>query len=142
MKQMVFNAEKKGGRFRLPPPERALFDQYVGTLKDGGYQVVVRKPENLRTLGQLRYIWGCLYRAIADHTGEDVETIHLFLKGLFLVDWVEMAVNGETVVVQTVLSLSDSGGLDYDKIEKYCLDCRNWALTNLNLPIAPRERVE
>lgn len=54
-------------------------------LSDGTYEVVKYKKD--RTSQQNRYLWGVVYKTIADYTWYDTEYIHQQLWKLFLIDY-------------------------------------------------------
>lgn len=54
-------------------------------LKDGTYEIVKYKKD--RTSQQNRYLWGVVYKVIADYTWYDTDYIHQQLWRLFLMDY-------------------------------------------------------
>ena len=64
------------GRIVPYSPERTL--RYRG--KEVYCSLHAEPAESLRSVESNKYLWGHLYRAICDETGNDPETVHLALK--------------------------------------------------------------
>ena len=62
-----------------------LFKKNLENLKDGEYEIIPLKKD--RTSQQNRYLWGVVYKTLADYTGYDSEYIHQQLWSMFLVDY-------------------------------------------------------
>lgn len=58
---------------------------WLEELKDWTYEIVKFKKD--RTSQQNRYLWGVVYKTLADITGYDSDYIHQQLGQLFLVDY-------------------------------------------------------
>ena len=60
---------------------------YINAMKiyDGQKVVItIAKPTKTRSNPQNFYLWGCVYKTIADETGDDADSIHHYLTGMFL----------------------------------------------------------
>ena len=78
----VYLAQIKGGNLTLQ--NKSGFLSYLKQLKDGTYEVVVRRKISTRSLQQNAYLWGVVYQLISDHTGMTPEEVHDFCKLKFL----------------------------------------------------------
>lgn len=55
------------------------------------WNYVIKKEVRNRTTDQNRYLWGCVYKTIADKIGEDVEYVHWVMGQKFLLDHTKKA---------------------------------------------------
>jgi hypothetical protein len=78
----IYLADIKGGVMTLQ--NKSGFSNYLRGLKNGLYEVVVRKIQNTRSLQQNSYLWGVVYQLISDDTGMTPEEVHDFCKVMFL----------------------------------------------------------
>lgn len=58
------------------------FKQDLAMLKDGTYEIVPFKPT--RSNLQNRYLWGWIYKPIADYSGNTSEEVHSIMKMQYL----------------------------------------------------------
>jgi hypothetical protein len=78
-----FHAQIIAGRIRLFPGERRYYDECLRSLEGKNVQLTLGKVKGLRTEQQMRYYFGVVVKLIADYTGDDIDTIHEFLKDKF-----------------------------------------------------------
>jgi hypothetical protein len=78
-----FRAKIQAGRIKLYPGEKLYYDHVLQTLEGQTVHVAIGKVKGLRTEQQMRYYWGVVVKLIADYTGDDIDTIHEFLKDKF-----------------------------------------------------------
>ncbi len=101
---------------------RALY-QFAGKR----VRITIEPESNPRTLSQNAYLWGVVYKLIADHTGHTVEEIHEFCKLNFNQKPLEKvhkilnnnwhALNYKLLIGQSTTELDTKGFADYiDKI--------------------------
>lgn len=107
---------------------------YVRDLKPGEYIIYISNKKPTRTTSQNKYLWGVVYKTIADEIGEHVNDVHELMKHKF----------GE----QKGLRIKDKWGhgfrasipkstTDYDTKEfsEYIENIRRWSLDFLNCRI-------
>jgi hypothetical protein len=74
----IFEGWVRNGRLQLDDEQG--FRQYVKTFDGKPVDLIIEKATNKRTLPQLRYLFGVVYKLIADEIGEsDVYKVHRFL---------------------------------------------------------------
>lgn len=100
-------------------------------LKDGIYDVVIKRHYNRRSKQQLKYLFGVVYKMIATETGNSIDDIHNALKHMFLLDTIKLG-NKELICTK---SLSDSGGLTTVEMSDYIENVRAFAASELGLNI-------
>jgi hypothetical protein len=113
------------------PIERGCLEVWSLPFPDGDYQVTIATTRRLRSSNQLKYLWGVVYRMIAQETGNTLEDIHSALKLMFLKD--VMVMGGKEVFY--VKSLSDRGDTDTAEMHEYIEQVRAWAATELEISI-------
>jgi len=69
----------KKGKLQFQEPGQ----DYLSAQRDGWYLCTITKPKSSRTNQMNRYLWGCVYKMIADETGYDSEQIHFLMKSKF-----------------------------------------------------------
>lgn len=91
----------------------------------------------LRSDSGNRYLWGVVYRAISEETGNDPETIHLALKR----EAVRVGVLDPQYVVLGDKLIEDepTTRTDADTFQRYIHWIKDWALTELRLVIPEGE---
>ena len=80
---------------------RAYYEKYINKTFNLGDPVIVavHKRKFTRTLKQNRLWWGLVIEAIQEHTGEDKDTVHEYVKAKFLPK-VAKTIDGFTFEVQ------------------------------------------
>lgn len=96
--------------------------------------VTVSEIQDDRGLNQLRYLWGVLYKEIAEDTGNSVEDIHDFFKGKFLAFPASLGHDVVTTVGSTTT-------LTYQEMEAFTTSVRQWAAMELGITIPARGEV-
>lgn len=74
MDLIKMGATKADGRFLVDSPE--AYKQAVQHMADGRYVVTITTEEAKRSNQANRYLWGPIYDAIHDHTGQSKDDIH------------------------------------------------------------------
>jgi hypothetical protein len=98
---------------------------YISTLKDGDYYLIVKRKTKGRSSRQNKYYWGIVVPMIAKEVGYDFNIeVHEALKFMFL----KQTKNGLT-------SLRSTSDLKTTEFEDYTSQCRKWASEFLNLYI-------
>lgn len=77
---MIFYAKQIGGLIQWSN-QRALFDWFLshGDYK-GSYIIDIKKEKSVRSLSQNDYLWGVVYKTIADYNGDTENDLHEYLK--------------------------------------------------------------
>lgn len=89
------------------------FKQNIIGLKDWEYEIIPYKKD--RTSEQNRYLWGGVYRTIAEYMGEDVDYVHGVMGYKFLLDQTKKA-----PYVRSTASLNTAEFTDYiEKIRNF-----------------------
>ncbi|MBN1126947.1 MAG: hypothetical protein JXA82_18235 [Sedimentisphaerales bacterium] len=111
------------------------FESYCAQWKDDTpVEVIVRKKRKPVSNNQLRYLYGVVYKIIADHTGHTIEEIDAMMKWKFLRS---VDSNG----LEYVPSKLDNSTIEQ---EDYHRKIRDWAAMalDLNIPLPHEERIE
>lgn len=118
-----------GGMLRPSPRQQNLIDSYVRTREGKAVTVKYSRPVSTRSGSQNRYYWGACLSLIADETGHTPEEVHDAVKELFLPRRFIQLGNNEVEVVKSTADLTT------DEFEKYLMQLRAWAETELNITI-------
>lgn len=80
---------------------RAYYEKYINKTFNLGEPVLVavHKRKFTRTLKQNRLWWGLVIETLQEHTGEDKDTIHEYIKAKFLPKKAK-TINGDTFEIQ------------------------------------------
>lgn len=117
---------------KLTVHNRPEFDKYLGTLK-GEVEISVRRYRKTRTIPQNRYYWKVIVGMISEDTGQDVDTVHSWLKTKFNKQQIMIKRTLQEVVMST--TTLDSYGFS----EEYWEPIRQWANEFLGLVIPEPE---
>jgi hypothetical protein len=98
-------------------------------IKDGKYLITVARAEKKRTLPQLRYLFGVVYKTIADHTGHTVDEIHQYFKQLYMTKIAQVG----SLPLAVTRSLSDSSDVTIDELTQYIESVRAYGYNELGL---------
>jgi len=93
----------KNGHFipeRLP-----VFKAYIQGFEGRQVECVLRKPQNPKTLQQLRYFHGVVCKVIANNTGYTQDEVKGLLKGHFLTEYVKGPTGKEVPIVPSLTDL-------------------------------------
>lgn len=102
----------------------AAFLSAISKLDNGVYQVDINPWKKMRSHRQNRYMWGVVYKLIADHTGYSADEIHQLMKEMFL----QYDRNGH-------IFLKSTRKLSTKDFEQYLEDIRRFAATDLGIHI-------
>lgn len=90
-------------------------------------EVIVREAKSRRSNAANRYYWGVVLKLIADYTGDDVNSIHEFVKMKFLRPR-EIRILGETFAAP-----ASSSELDSQQFHEFVEQVRKFAATELSI---------
>lgn len=91
------------------------------------FEVIFRKEKKARSLNQNAYMWGVVYKLIADFTGENEDDIHEILKKKFLGESTIMIGGIEEIIGRSTTKLSTV------EFEEYLTKVRAWANEKLEV---------
>lgn len=129
----VINVKISGS---MPSFEDSELDKLMSVCKSLGdgteAEMIIRKKKKHRSNPQNAYYWGVVIKLIHDHTGQDANTIHGVLTGMFLKvkDWLDKERIRSTTELSTV------------EFEEYLEKCRQWAVIALDIYIPLPNEVE
>lgn len=118
----IYKAKKENGVFHWL--EEDLMYQDIETFKDGWYQLIIRPRKKSRSDNQNRYLWGVVYKIIANETGHTEEEVHEHMKWQFL--------RKRGGRLETVKSTTNLTTIEF---EEYTENIRRFAATKLNIQI-------
>ena len=98
---------------------KRAFESYAGK----NVEVVIREPKCQRSKKQNRYLWGVLYKYVAQYTGNLEEDIHNHFTTLF---WFDVDEHG-------IKRSKSTTELSKKEFEEYATKCRVWASQELGL---------
>jgi hypothetical protein len=78
----LFFARSENKQLRFSNPR--VLDNYLASVDKKALYVTVELVRGIRTLNQNAYLWGVVYKLIADDTGHSENEIHLFCKKKFM----------------------------------------------------------
>lgn len=78
---MEFPVNIKAGRLTFE--NRPAFDRFLLTVNGKAY-LSIKKQRKQRSNPQNRYMWGCVYKLVSDHTGYTTAEVHDLFKRKFL----------------------------------------------------------
>ena len=110
--------------------DEGLMKEDISLLPDGNYELIIRKEKKSRSNNQNRYLWGVVYKIIANETGHTEEEVHEHMKWRFL------RKHGR---LETVKSTSD---LNTKEFEEYTENIRRFGATDLSLQIPVPNEVD
>lgn len=121
----IVKGKVKNGKFK--PDSPTIFAASFKMFEGQEVEVIVRKPKTIRSNYQNKYMWGVVYKMIADFTGDDSDSVHDNLRQLFL--WEPSATFGRKMKSTTKCSTVE--------LEEYLEQVRRWALQilELNIPL-------
>lgn len=109
------------GKFKLHNRDR--FDDWIKGLQ-GDIEVIVRKPQQPRSLKENNYYWGVIIKMISEETGAFPDDVHYELKRMFLKQ------SGDKIPV--LISTTD---LSTTEFEDFLSKVRIWAANELGIMI-------
>lgn len=95
------------------------FDDYVKTLPEGTYELVIRKPKDLRSIEQNAYFHGVVVKLLADFTGHPAQDIKDLLKSRFLTK--EIVINDKVYMI-----VRHTANLEKSEFEDFMRECRQF----------------
>jgi len=110
------------------------FNIYLKMLEGKQVDVIIRKHKESRTDQSNRYLWGVVYKMIAEETGHSAEDIHALLKTKFLK---KLAfIKGKKYEV-----IQSTASLDKLTFSNYIEDCKRFAAMELDLNIPDPQKI-
>lgn len=109
------------GKLKLHNRDR--FDDWMKGLR-GDVEVIVRKPQQPRSLKENNYYWGVIIKMISEETGAFPDDAHYELKRMFLKQ------SGDKIPV--LISTTD---LSTTEFEEFLSKVRIWAASELGIMI-------
>ena len=105
--------------------DRQQFDNYITGLKDNYYQMIVKRPEKVRSIKENKYYHSVVVKRISEKTGWTTKQVHEGLKHEFLLigDKFGLEIAGSTTK------------LTEDQFWDYIESIREWAREVLKIQI-------
>lgn len=94
----IWQAENKNGKLNIL--DKDLFEMFLVTLPDR-VQVIVQRHRKQRSGQQNKYLWGCVYPMISEHTGYSIDEVHDICKLKFNKKVVSVGKDEITIGVST-----------------------------------------
>lgn len=95
------------------------------------YIVTIKEKKNIRTLDQNKYLWGVVYKVVANETGSDVDTMHDELKRMFGIKEEKASI----ITGEIFESLKSTKKYDTLELTNYINNIKNWVITFLGVTI-------
>lgn len=108
---------------KLKLHNRDKFDDWMKGLQ-GDVEVIVRKPQQPRSLKENNYYWGVIIKMISEETGAFPDDVHYELKRMFLKQ------SGDKIPV--LISTTNLSTTDF---EEFLSKVRIWAASELGIMI-------
>jgi len=121
----------KDGKSDMPKKEKKRFDDYIKTLPNGEYSLIVKKIGKIRSLNLNRYYWGVVIETIRSHFGYTPMEMHDALKWQFLRE--------EKKPIPTIKSTAE---LTNSEFLEYIQNISIWASTEYSITIPTPEEVD
>lgn len=127
-----FSGKVEHGKLTLY--DRDAFAQYVSTFNGKPVFITIERESRTRSNPQNAYLWGVVYKLIADHVGDDVDSIHEEMKTRFIPKHVER-INVETGEVEELTVAGSTRKLTTQEFSDYVESIQRWAASFLGLVI-------
>ena len=121
--------------------DRDGFQKYAESFEGKPVYLTLDIERDTRSNPQNAYLWGVVYKLIADHVGDDAQSIHEEMKLRFIPKRVER-VNVETGEVEGLLIPGSSSKLTTQEFSEYVEKIQRWAAEWLSLVIPDPNQVE
>lgn len=111
------------------------FVEYLNSLKNGVYEIKIKRQESKRSKRQNKYIHGVVCKYISAETGQDPDSVYEFLKLKF---------NYKIIIIKGIEHKvgKSIAGLSTSRFEEICAKARMWALEDLGITIPkPNEKI-
>lgn len=128
-KSLTLTIPVQGGKLAPSYHQKMAIGGYLSGRGDKPVEVKFSKPVTTRSNNQNRYMWGVVYKILADETGHTPEEIHAAAKQLFLPRKYITLGNNEIEVEKSTAELST------EEFELYLERLRVWASTELGIRI-------
>jgi len=129
----IFKGKVKNNKLILEDKES--FYLWLGGLEDKIVDVIVRIFSDARTVKQNKYLWGVVYKVIADDTGFSDEEIHQIFKKKYLT-------YKKTYKGKDYLFTESTTKLDTAEMTGYIDAIKNFASMELGIFVPDAEKVD
>ena len=102
-----FRGEINNGKFIAAAPND--IKKYVASLSDGAAALAIKRAYKTRTNPQNRYLWGVVYKWVADRTGYTKKQVH------FSMGWEFLRIDGENGIPDTISSTRDLSTVEFEQ---------------------------
>lgn len=131
---LVWIGTMQGGQVRLDRP--ADYARFREQFADGErVEATLKRYQDTRSARANRYLWGVVYAAIAEDTGQEPESIHEAMKERFLVKTDIVFVNAKTGEMEEHRVVGSSAGLKVSEFYQFVENVRLFAGEWLGLRI-------
>lgn len=121
----IFTGISKNGKLIFDQPEAV--EEHLRYEVNGKVEIIIRKPQDKRSIPQNNYYWGVIVKMISEEMGENQKEVHKMLKFEFLSIVAEIPTGKEYLFIRSTTDLTVS------EWEDYMTKCRQWASENLNM---------
>jgi len=124
---------------RLILNDKKTFDDYVRSLNDSEFDLILKEKKSQRSLNQNSYYWAVPIRLISEHTGHTPYEVHELLKSMFLKKHLDIDTKEG---MQKFSIVKSTTSLNTKEMEEYLSSVRMWASMDLSLSIPEPHEVE
>lgn len=127
MKKIELYGKSKDGKIEFDDSmAREKIAQFLGSKDGASVHLTMEEVKDPRSIGQLRFYWGVLLKAICNKTGHSSRMeMHEYLKAQFLMRHIQVDIEGEIKNVTVVPSLSK---LNVAEMREYIEDVKELAI--------------
>lgn len=119
----VFKGRLNEGKLILE--KATAFREYLASLGPVRVTLTVEKERQKRSNQQNKYLWGVVYKLIAEYTGADAEEIHVAMKFHF----------GKKRFIGNIVAPASTRMMDTIDMTEYIEKIRRWAAEELSINI-------
>jgi len=117
----------KKGKIEWQPNQATYFSNYLRTLEGKKIVITVKKWTSQRTLPQNAYLHGVVFKTIADHTGNDLQTVKDTCKDMF----------ASKVDEAGFKHIESTSKMSNERMSEFIETICRWAATDLDVYIPP-----
>ena len=130
----VFIALKRKNKLEMSASEEFRYKKYLGSLKEGLYDIIIKKHKNKRTLDQNAYYFGVVLSILSDYFGYEVDEMHEEMKLKF--NPVKSKINTGLLVGGSTKKMNT------EEFSEYIEKIRRWAAIDYQIEIPDPKRIE
>jgi hypothetical protein len=119
----------RDGKLAPTNQQQLAVEGYLRTRSGKEVEVSLSRPVRVRSDRQNRYLWGVIYKILADDTGHTPEDIHAYLKDILLPRKFVTLGGVEREIAKSTKELEPQ------EFEKYAEQIRAWAASDLGIRI-------